>query len=82
MDNDQEQLLPARRDLAARRWVVCAEGEFGESVVADLAAIGVTVDHVDRPAATPTSRARWGLWPAPATTQSTSPRRTRSPHEP
>ncbi|MCB0932393.1 MAG: NAD-binding protein [Mycobacterium sp.] len=47
MDNDQEQLLPARRDLAARRWVVCAEGEFGESVVADLAAIGVTVDHVD-----------------------------------
>jgi len=47
MDNDQEQLQPVRRDLAARRWVVCAEGEFGNAVVADLAAIGVTVDLVD-----------------------------------
>ena len=46
MDNDQEQLQPVRRDLAARRWVVCAEGEFGNAVVADLAAIGVTVDLV------------------------------------
>jgi voltage-gated potassium channel Kch len=47
MDNDQEQLRPARRDLAARRWVVCAEGEFGDAVVQDLAAIGVGVDLVD-----------------------------------
>lgn len=47
MDNDQEQLLPARRDLAERRWVICADGEFGEAVVADLAAIGVTVELVD-----------------------------------
>ena len=47
MDNDQEHLQPVRRDLAARRWVVCAEGEFGNAVVADLAAIGVTVDLVD-----------------------------------
>ena len=47
MDNDQEQLLPARRDLAARRWVVCAEGEFGDAVVAGLAEIGVDVDLVD-----------------------------------
>lgn len=46
MDNDQEQLLPARRDLATRRWMVCAEGEFAESVVADLAAIGVSVDLI------------------------------------
>jgi len=47
MDNDQEQLQPARPDLAGRRWVVCADGEFGESVVAGLAAIGVSVEHVD-----------------------------------
>lgn len=47
MDNDQEQLPPVRRDLAARRWVVCADGEFGEAMVTDLAAIGVRVDLVD-----------------------------------
>jgi Trk K+ transport system NAD-binding subunit len=47
MDNDQEQLLPARQDLAARRWLVCVEGEFGEAVVTDLAATGVTVELVD-----------------------------------
>ena len=47
MDNDQEQLLPARGDLAARRWVVCAEGEFADAVVADLVATGVAVDLVD-----------------------------------
>ena len=47
MDNDQEQLQPARRDLAARRWVVCAEGEFADAMVRDLAAIGVSVDLVD-----------------------------------
>ncbi len=47
MDNDQEQLLPARSDLAARRWLVCAEGEFGDAVLTDLAAIGVHVDLVD-----------------------------------
>ncbi|MFM9033306.1 MAG: NAD-binding protein [Mycobacterium sp.] len=47
MDNDQEQLLPARRDLAGRRWVVCAEGEFADAVVSDLAAVGVAVDRVD-----------------------------------
>lgn len=48
MDNDQEQLLPARRDLAERRWIVCAEGEFGDAVVSDLAAIGVAVELVDQ----------------------------------
>ena len=47
MDNDQEQLLPARHDLASRRWVVCADGEFGDAVVGDLVAIGVTVERVD-----------------------------------
>ena len=46
MDNEQERLQPARRDLAARRWVVCAEGEFADAVVTDLAAIGVEVDLV------------------------------------
>ncbi|MGI9123386.1 MAG: NAD-binding protein, partial [Mycobacterium sp.] len=53
MDNDQEQLLPVRRDLAARRWVVCAEGEFGEAIVADLADIGVSVELVDPAAGEP-----------------------------
>ncbi len=47
MDNDQEQLLPARHDLATRRWLVCAEGEFGEAVVTDLAGIGITVELLD-----------------------------------
>jgi Trk K+ transport system NAD-binding subunit len=47
MDNDQEQLLPVRQDLAARRWVVCAEGEFSDAVVTDLAAAGIAVDLVD-----------------------------------
>ncbi|HPX38126.1 MAG TPA: NAD-binding protein [Mycobacterium sp.] len=47
MDNDQERLLPARRDLADRRWMVCAEGEFGETIVSDLAAIGLNVELVD-----------------------------------
>lgn len=47
MDNDQEQLPPVRRDLATRRWMVCADGEFGEAVITDLAAIGVSVDLVD-----------------------------------
>ena len=47
MDNDQDQLPPARRDLAGRRWVVCADGEFGEAVVSDLAAVGTAVDRVD-----------------------------------
>lgn len=47
MDNEEEQLQPARRDLAGRRWVVCAEGEFGEAVVGDLAAIGVATELAD-----------------------------------
>ena len=47
MDNDQEQLAPERLDLAARRWVVCADGEFAEAMVTDLATAGVTVDLVD-----------------------------------
>jgi len=47
MDNDQDQLPAVRSDLAERRWVVCAEGEFGDAVVTDLAAIGVTVELVD-----------------------------------
>jgi len=53
MDNDQEELPPVQSDLAARRWVVCADGEFGEAVVADLTAIGVTVDLVDQAGAEP-----------------------------
>jgi voltage-gated potassium channel Kch len=53
MDNDQEQLQPVRRDLAARRWVVCAEGEFADAVVNDLAAIGVAVELVDATDADP-----------------------------
>ena len=53
MDNDQEELPPVRSDLAARRWVVCAEGEFGDAVVTDLAAIGVAVDLVDPACADP-----------------------------
>ena len=47
MDNDQEQLQPVRRDLADRRWVVSAEGEFGEAVVNDLAAVGIAVELAD-----------------------------------
>ncbi len=47
MDNDQEQLPPERRDLGGRRWLVCAEGEFGDAVVSDLAAVGVAVELVD-----------------------------------
>ena len=46
MDNDQEQLLPARHDLAGRRWVICAEGEFADAVIADLNAVGLPVDRV------------------------------------
>ncbi len=53
MDNDQEQLPPVRRDLAARRWVVCADREFGEAMVSDLTAIGVSVDLVDPDAGDP-----------------------------
>jgi len=48
MDNDQEVLPPLRLDLAGRRWEVCAEGEFGEAVTADLAAAGIAVDLVDQ----------------------------------
>ncbi len=44
MDNEDEQLLPARQDLAARRWVVCAEGEFAETILTDLAGAGVAVE--------------------------------------
>lgn len=44
MDNDQEEIAPVRTDLAARRWVVCAAGEFGEAVVSDLKGIGVHVE--------------------------------------
>ena len=47
MDNDQEQLAPERLDLAARRWVVCADGEFADAMVTDLATAGVTVELVD-----------------------------------
>jgi len=47
MDNDQEQLMPVRTDLAQRRWVICAEGEFIEAVVDDLTGIGVDVELVD-----------------------------------
>lgn len=47
MDNEEEQLQPARTDLAGRRWLVCADGEFAEAVVEDLAAVGVSVDLVD-----------------------------------
>ena len=36
-----------RHDLAGRRWVVCAEGEFGDSVVSDLADAGVRVERFD-----------------------------------
>ena len=53
MDNDQQHLPPVRRDLAKRRWVVCADGEFGDAVVADLAAIGVSVTIVDPDSADP-----------------------------
>lgn len=44
MDNDQEELPPLRRGLAAGRWVVCADPEFGHDVVRDLAASGLMVD--------------------------------------
>lgn len=47
MDNDQEQLASARLDLSTRRWVVCAEGDFSEAVMAALADIGVTVETVN-----------------------------------
>lgn len=47
MDNDQERLLPVRHDLAGRRWLVCAEGEFGEAVVSDLRAAGIDIELID-----------------------------------
>ncbi len=47
MDNDQERLPPLRPNLAQRTWLVCAEGEFGDSVVEGLAAIGVSVELID-----------------------------------
>ena len=53
MDNEQEQLLPARRDLAERRWVVCAEGEFGDAVLNGLAHIGIPVELLDSAAEDP-----------------------------
>lgn len=53
MDNDQEQLQPVRDDLDSRRWLVCAEGEFGEAIVADLAEIGITVELIDPATANP-----------------------------
>lgn len=53
MDNDQEQLLPERSDLATRRWMVCADGEFADAVLPDLAAIGVPVDLIDPAGAEP-----------------------------
>ena len=46
MENDEEKLLPVRTDLAARRWLVCVDGEFGEEVVSDLAAAGVSVELI------------------------------------
>lgn len=53
MDNEQEQLLPAREDLAARRWVVCAEGEFYDAILDDLQSAGVTVELVGTAAGDP-----------------------------
>ncbi len=53
MDNDQEQLLPARQDLAARRWLVCADGEFRDTLLTDLTGIGVDVELVDPAEAEP-----------------------------
>lgn len=47
MDNDEDQLPPVRRGLAAGRWVVCADPEFGDDVVHDLIASGLTVDRAD-----------------------------------
>lgn len=53
MDNDEEQLPTVRRDLAAGRWVVCADGQFGRDVVRDLAASGLSVDLADPAAGEP-----------------------------
>ncbi len=53
MENDEEQLLPVRTDLPARRWLVCVDGEFGEEVVSDLAAADVAVELVDPSASDP-----------------------------
>jgi Trk K+ transport system NAD-binding subunit len=47
MDNDQAELPPVRGGLAAGRWVVCAEADFGHDLVSTLAAIGVTVELAD-----------------------------------
>jgi len=47
MDNDQAELPPVRDGLAAGRWVVCAEADFGHDLVSTLAAIGVTVELAD-----------------------------------
>lgn len=55
MDNDQERLPPLRPDLGKRKWFVCADGEFGDSVVKGLAAIGVDVDLVDPSGGAPAS---------------------------
>ncbi len=53
MDNEQERLQPARRDLADRRWVVCAAGEFADEMVRDLGASGVQVTLTDPAAGDP-----------------------------
>ncbi|MEB3019451.1 NAD-binding protein [[Mycobacterium] crassicus] len=47
MDNDEDQLPPLRRGLAAGRWVVCADPEFGDELTRDLIASGVAVDLAD-----------------------------------
>jgi Trk K+ transport system NAD-binding subunit len=47
MDNDLDELPPARRGLTAGRWVVCAGAGFGRDVVSDLTASGLTVDLTD-----------------------------------
>lgn len=47
MDNDQAELPPVRGGLAAGRWVVCAEADFGRDLVSTLAAIGVTAELAD-----------------------------------
>ncbi|WP_313674596.1 NAD-binding protein [Mycolicibacterium sp.] len=61
MDNDQEELMPVRTDLAQRRWVICAEGEFIEAVVSDLSSIGVRVGLVDPTADEPDVSGRVGF---------------------
>lgn len=54
-------LAPAREGLAAGRWVVCADGQFGAEVAQDLRAAGLEVTTADPRAGDPDVSTSVGL---------------------